>query len=77
MFSSKLQITKSGFNISTSAKGVMFDALITPGPFASKINFLFPCAELFKAKDLTFNTISVTSYLMPLIDVNSCKTPSI
>ena len=36
-----------------------------------------PSDELFNAKDLTFKTISVTSSLTPLIDVNSCKTPSI
>ena len=29
------------------------------------------------AKDLTLRTISVTSSLTPLIDVNSCNTPSI
>ena len=28
-------------------------------------------------RDLTFKTISVTSSLTPLIEVNSCKTPSI
>ena len=31
----------------------------------------------FNAKFLTFKTISVTSSLTPLIDVNSCRTPSI
>ena len=55
----------------------MLDALISPGPFASKINFLLPSEELLRAKDLIFNTISVTSSLIPLIEVNSCKTPSI
>ena len=30
-----------------------------------------------KAKDFTFNTMSVTSSLTPLIEVNSCNTPSI
>ena len=33
--------------------------------------------ELLRANDLTFNTISVTSSLTPLIEVNSCNTPSI
>ena len=77
VFSSKLQITKSGFNISTSVTAVISEALISPGPFASKTNFFVPSAAHFKANDLTFNTISVTSSLTPLIDVNSCKTPSI
>ena len=77
VFSSKLQITKSGFKISISVIGVIFDALISPGPLASNINFLDPSEELFKANDLTFKTISVTSSLTPLIDVNSWSTPSI
>ena len=51
--------------------------LISPGPFASRINFFGSSDELFKAKDFTFSTISVTSSLTPLIDVNSCNTPSI
>ena len=59
-----------------SAASVMLDALISPGPFASKINFLLPSEELFIAKDLTFKTISVTSSLIPFIDVNSWRTPS-
>ena len=63
--------------ISTSVTEVISDALISPGPFASKINFLDPSAEDFNANDFTFKTISVTSSLTPLIDVNSCKTPSI
>ena len=49
----------------------MFDALISPGPFASNINFFEPSEELFKSRDFTFKTISVTSSLTPLIDVNS------
>ena len=77
MFSSRLQITNSGFKISTSATGAISEALISPGPLASKINFFVPSELHFKAKDLTFKTISVTSSLTPLIDVNSCKTPSI
>ena len=56
---------------------VISDALISPGPFASKINFFVPSDELFNANDFTFNTMSVTSSLTPLIEVNSCKTPSI
>ena len=55
----------------------MSEALISPGPLASKINFFTPSAAHFNAKDFTFKTISVTSSLTPLIDVNSCKTPSI
>ena len=55
----------------------MSEALISPGPFASKINFLVPSEAHFKANDFTFKTISVTSYLTPFIEVNSCKTPSI
>ena len=77
VFSSKLHITNSGFNISTSATGAMSEALISPGPFASKTNFFVPSELHFKANDFTFNTISVTSSLTPFIDVNSCKTPSI
>ena len=42
VFSSKLQITKSGFKISISLIFVISDALITPGPFASSTNFLEP-----------------------------------
>ena len=70
-------MTKSGFRISTSATFEISEALISPGPFASRINFFVPSAAHFKANDFTFNTISVTSSLTPLIDVNSCKTPSI
>ena len=55
----------------------MSEAFISPGPLASRINFFVPSDELFNARDLTFNTISVTSSRTPLIDVNSCKTPSI
>ncbi len=55
----------------------MFEALIIPGPLASSISFLVVSDELFKAKDLIFNTMSVTSSLTPLIDVNSWRTPSI
>ena len=40
-------------------------------------NLLLVSELLFKARDLTFKTISVTSSLTPLIEVNSCKTPSI
>ena len=72
-----MQITKSGFKISTSATGAISEALISPGPFASKINFFVPSELLFNAKDFTFKTISVTSSLTPFIEVNSCKTPSI
>ena len=60
-----------------SATDKMFDAFISPGPFASKISFLSPSDLLFNANSFTFNTISVTSSLTPLIEVNSCKTPSI
>ena len=63
-------MTKSGFSISTSVIGVMSDALISPGPLASKISFLLLSDELFNAKDLTLRTISVTSSLTPFIDVN-------
>ena len=65
MFSSKLHITKSGFNISISVTGVIFEALISPGPFASKINFFEVSVLHLSANDLTFNTISVTSSLTP------------
>ena len=77
VFSSKLQLTRAGFNISISVAGVISDAFISPGPFASKTNFFVPSEEHFNANDLTFKTISVTSSLTPLIDVNSCNTPSI
>ena len=60
-----------------SCIGDISEALISPGPFASKINFLTVSEVLFNAKDFTFKTISVTSSLIPLIDVNSCNTPSI
>ena len=77
VFSSKLQITKSGFSISMSATGVIVEAFISPGPLASKISFFIPSTLLLSAKDFTFKTISVTSSLTPLIEVNSCRTPSI
>ena len=77
VFSSRLQITKSGFKISTSGIDAISEALISPGPFASKISFFVPSESDFNASDLTFKTMSVTSSLTPLIDVNSCKTPSI
>ena len=51
VFSSKLQITNSGFKISTSATGVISEAFISPGPFASKISFLVPSEDDFNAKD--------------------------
>ena len=44
-------MTKSGFNISTSVTGAISEALISPGPFASKINFLVPSDAHFKARD--------------------------
>ena len=60
-----------------SGTDVILEALIIPGPLTSKISFLTLSDELFNAKDLTFKTISVTSSLIPLIEVNSCNTPSI
>ena len=77
VFSSRLQITKFGLRISISVTGVISDALISPGPLASKINFFVPSDELLRASDFTFKTISVTSSLTPFIEVNSCNTPSI
>ena len=64
MFSSKLQITKSGFNISISATAVISDAFISPGPLASSINFFGSSVELLRAKDFTFKTMSVTSSII-------------
>ena len=49
----------------------MSDAFISPGPLTSSINFFGSLDELLRAKDLTFNTMSVTSSLTPLIEVNS------
>ena len=60
-----------------SATGVIVEAFISPGPLASKISFFIPSTLLLSAKDFTFKTISVTSSLTPLIEVNSCRTPSI
>ena len=77
MFSSRLHITSSGFNISTSATCVISEALISPGPFASNISFFVPSELHLSARDLTFKTMSVTSSLTTLIYVNSCNTPSI
>ena len=76
-FSSKLQITWSGFKISISGFGLIIFAVISPGPFASRISFFGPFVFNFKDKDLIFKTMSVTSSLTPLIDENSCNTPSI
>ena len=60
-----------------SATGTIFEALISPGPFASSINFFDPSILLFNANVLTFRTISVTSSLTPFIEENSWRTPSI
>jgi len=43
-------MTKSGFRISTSATGAISEALISPGPLASKTNFLVPSELDFNAK---------------------------
>ena len=48
----------------------MSEALIYTGTIESKISNLVPTEELFRANDLTIKTISVTSSLTPLIDVN-------
>ena len=77
VFSSKLQITKSGFKISISVTGDMSEAFISPGPLASNISFFDVSELLLSANDFIFNTISVTSSLTPFIDVNSWRTPSI
>ena len=61
-----------GFKISISAIGVICEAFISPGPFTSNINFLFPSALLLSASDLIFKTMSVTSSLTPLIELYSC-----
>ena len=61
----------------TSIKGVredVTDIVLNVKSLALKCN----SAELhLSARDLTFKTMSVTSSLTPLIDVNSCNTPSI
>tara|TARA_A100001015_G_C15022450_1_gene728688 strand:- start:225 stop:374 length:150 start_codon:yes stop_codon:yes gene_type:complete len=46
-------------------------ALISFGPVASRISFFVPVEFSLIAKFLTFNTMSVTSSLTPLIDENS------
>ena len=56
---------------------VMSDALISPGPVASRINFFGSSVRLLSAKDFMFRTMSVTSSLTPFIEVNSWRTPSI
>ena len=68
MFSSKLQIVRSGFRISTSDTKVISLALTSLGPFISRIIFFDPVPVDLIAKFLTFKTISVTSSLTPLID---------
>ena len=52
-------------------------ALTSFGPSASKTSFFGESDVDCIAKFFTFKTISVTSSLTPLIEVNSCKTPSI
>ena len=52
-------------------------AVTTPGPFFSKVSLFIPEKSALKIIFLTFKTISVTSSLTPLIDENSCSTPSI
>ena len=63
VFSSKLHITRLGFKISISEIGVMSEALISPGPFASKTNFFVPSAELLSAND--FISVSYTHLPLP------------
>ena len=55
----------------------MSPAVTTPGPFFSKVRLFIPEKSALKIIFLTFKTISVTSSLTPLIDENSCNTPSI
>ena len=52
-------MTKSGFKISTSVTGIISEALISPGPLASRTNFLVPSELHLSANDLTFKTISL------------------
>ena len=77
VFSSRLHIVCSGFKISISDDKVISLAFTSLGPLTSKITFLDPLALDFIAKFLTFKTMSVTSSLTPLIEENSCSTPSI
>ena len=67
----------SGFKISISGTNEISLALTSFGPFISKIIFFGFDVDDFIAKFLTFNTISVTSSRTPLIEENSCNTPSI
>ena len=66
-----MQIVCSGFKISTQDTNVISFAFTSFGPFASKIIFFGPVDDDLIAKFLTFNTISVTSSLTPLIEENS------
>ena len=61
----------SGFRISTSGTRVISFAFTSFGPLMSKIIFFGLEEEDLIAKFLTFNTMSVTSSLTPLIDENS------
>ena len=63
VFSSRLQITRSGLRISTSATCVISEAIISPGPLASKISFLVPSELLFNVNDFIFKTKVLDYYL--------------
>ena len=52
-------------------------AFTSLGPFISRIIFFGLDEDDLIARFFTFKTISVTSSLTPLIDENSCNTPSI
>ena len=77
VFSSKLQIVWSGFKISISGTRVISFALTSFGPLISRTIFFELEDDDLIAKFFTFKTMSVTSSLTPLIEENSCNTPSI
>ena len=62
---------------SISSVRAISPAVTTPGPLFSKVSLFIPEKSALNIIFLTFNTISVTSSLTPLIDENSCSTPSI
>ena len=72
-----VQITCSGFTISSPISATISAAFTTLGPFIESDILLSPELSAFTTISLTFKIISVTASLTPSITVNSLKTPSI
>ena len=75
--SSRVQITWSGFIISTPLTRLIMPAVTTQGPSAFKRRRFGPSTDILTATPLRLSTMSVTSSLTPAMDENSCRTPCI